>query len=437
MIAEGWRSLARLFLRALSGSRRPWTQPRKHRRNVPGLESLEPIALLSTGGIATRLHHPGHHRLAARHVSRIAPASDVAVAASVPVVLPSQTLTLTSTLTNFADLPLSPALDLFDPSLGTLTNVTVSHSAIIQGDITSQNLSPTSPTSITASVSGSYSIDGLNQAIAQPTRTVMSEPILAGEFGSPTDTVVFPPVLLTDSASVSFTDASSLAFFTASAGRATITPTMTATASASASAPNGNLRTVAETTASSTVTITYSYFPPCPTPVKLGRIGVHHQRTRLILSYSGIVNPTLAEDPDNYSVIRPGGGRIAIVSASYDPATNRVMLLPERRLNVHHRFRLSVKLACSDAASAPTVRIPFGGRSSLIGFFGCRGQFIPVRDGRIVRPDRGSRRDHRPGTSERSSITPRPSAFPRRPAGVTDALVTTPRASARPGIHSA
>ena len=191
---------------------------------------------------------------------------------------------------------------------------------------------------------------------------------------------------------MTFTDPTSLAFFTASSGRATITPAMTATGTASASAPNGNLFTTTTTSASATVTVSYTYIPPtppptpmCPTPVSIGRIGLHHQKTLLILTFSGSVNPTLAEDTSNYSVITRGGRRIAIVSATFNPTTNSVTLQPARRLNVHLHFQLSVKLPCPNAESATPVLIPFGGRSSLIGFHNHRGQFVPVQGGRIVR----------------------------------------------------
>lgn len=385
MNAGGWMSLGRLFPGASTRERRSRTHAQRSRKTIPSLESLEAIALLSTGSVVVRLHDSGHHLLATKHMSPGSSFSSDMNATSTSVTLPAQTLSLGSTLTNFTNLPLSPALNLFDPSLGTLISVAVSHSATIQGNITSQNLSTSSPALITASVSGSYSIDGLNEPISQPTRTVSSQPVAAGVSGSDTDTVTFPPVLLTDSSSMTFTDPTSLAFFTASSGRATITPAMTATAHASASAPNGNLFTITVTSASATVTVSYTYLPMCPTPVSIGRIGLHHQNTQLILTFSGSVNPTLAEDTSNYSVITRGGRRIAIVSATFNPTTNSVTLQPARQLNVHLHFQLSVKLPCPNAESATTVLIPFGGRSSLIGFHNHRGQFVPVQGGKIVR----------------------------------------------------
>jgi hypothetical protein len=301
------------------------------------------------------------------------------------VILPTQTLSLGTTLTNFANLPLSPALNLFDPSLGTLTSVVVTHAATLDSSITSQNLSTSSSAVITASLSGSFQIVGLNQPIVQPSQTVTSVPQPAGVFGSSNDTVAFPPIQINSSGSATFTHPASIAFFTASPGRTEITTTMTATASGSASAPNGNLFTVVQTSASSTVSVTYTYLPtPCPTMESIGRIGVHHQQTQLIVTFSGVVNPTLAEDPTNYSAITKTGQRIRIKSATYHPATNSVTLIPAIRLNVHLRFLLSVMLPCAPGTPSETVLVPFGGKNSLIGFHNKRGESVVVRNTRII-----------------------------------------------------
>src|SRR5207248_3274602 len=130
--------------------------------------------------------------------------------------------------------------------------------------------------------------------------------------------------------------------------------------------------------------VSYTYLPPspppptpCPTPGTIGRIGLHHQRTLLILSFNGAVSPTLAGTASDYSVITSTGKRIPIVSANYNPATNSVTLIPARRLNVHLRFRLSAELPCPNGQSGGTVILPFGGRRSLIGFHDRRGQFVP------------------------------------------------------------
>jgi hypothetical protein len=158
---------------------------------------------------------------------------------------------------------------------------------------------------------------------------------------------------------------------------------MNATADAAASAPNGNLLTTAQSFASASVTVSYTYLPACPTVSGIGRIGVHHQRTELVVTFDGPVDPTKAADPNNYVVIKAPGNMIPIKSASFDPATNSVTLIPERRLNVHYHFRLKVVLPCPNEQTGETVIIPFGGKGSLIGFHNHRGEFVTVKNGRI------------------------------------------------------
>ena len=224
----------------------------------------------------------------------------------------------------------------------------------------------------------------MNQTISQPTKTISSAPTPAGVFGSGTDTVTFPPLVLTDSSTTTFTDPASLAFFTSAADRSSITLTMTATASAAAAAPNGNLLTTASSSASSTVTVTYSYMPVCPTVSGIGRIGVHHQHTKLVVTLSGPVDTTKADNPDNYSVMTRSGKTIPIKSATFNPATNSVTLVPERRLNVHYHFDLSLVIPCANEQTPQTVLVPFGGKRSLIGFHNHRGEFVSVQHGKIV-----------------------------------------------------
>jgi hypothetical protein len=115
-----------------------------------------------------------------------------------------------------------------------------------------------------------------------------------------------------------------------------------------------------------------------------GRIGLHHQPTQLVVTFSGVVNPTQAENPNNYTVITPTFEQIRIKSATYNPATNSVTLVPAVPLNVHDRFLLLVTLPCPTGMSSGTVTIPFGGKRSLIGFHNHRGEFVVVHDARIT-----------------------------------------------------
>jgi hypothetical protein len=116
----------------------------------------------------------------------------------------------------------------------------------------------------------------------------------------------------------------------------------------------------------------------------IGRIGLHHQPTQIVVTFSCVVNPTLAENPNNYSVITPTGQRIRIKSAAYNPATNSVTLVPAVRLNVHYRFQLEVMLPCPPGMPISTVIIPFGGKMSLIGFHNHLGEFVVVHDAQVV-----------------------------------------------------
>jgi hypothetical protein len=390
--------LRRLFQSVLAWKKPPRAISARKRQTIPSIEPLEAVALLSSAahlaGAALRHTAPSalvHADRSAGHrlIQVLAKHHQVSAVPSIsygdtPVTTPAQSLSLASTPTNFTGQPLAPALNLFDASVGKLESVSISHSATIESNITSQNLSPTSPTVITATMSGSYQIDGLSQPISQPTRMTSSAPTPAGPFGSGTDTVVFPPMVLSDSATETLTDTASLAFFTSSAGRTAVTVTMNATANATASAPNGNLLTTAESTAASTVDVAYTYLPACPTVAGIGRIGLHHQPTKLVVTFDGPVDPAKADDTGNYAVIKNSGEKIAIKSAEFDPATNSVTLVPAVRLNVHYHFRLSVVLPCPNEQTGETVVVPFGGKGSLIGFQNHRGEFVTVKNGRIL-----------------------------------------------------
>src|SRR5262249_51618001 len=135
--------------------------------------------------------------------------------------------------TNFTNQPFAPALNLFNPSLGTLQSVQVSSDVIYNSFITIQNLSQITPaTGITAMLSGaSYQIAGLG-----PTLTIAGTPMKSatapdlppwnGQPGQePTATV---NLSVEDKQNPVLTDPQSLAFYTASSGQSAITPLMTA-----------------------------------------------------------------------------------------------------------------------------------------------------------------------------------------------------------------
>jgi hypothetical protein len=116
----------------------------------------------------------------------------------------------------------------------------------------------------------------------------------------------------------------------------------------------------------------------------IGRIGLHHQPTQILVTFDGPVDPTKAADPSNYTVITSTGKRIPITSATFDPSSNTVTLRPAVHLNVHYRFRLELVLPCPNEVTGETVVVPFGGKQSLVGFENHHGQFVSVRNARIV-----------------------------------------------------
>jgi hypothetical protein len=387
-----------------AGRRLPWvawlrrSRVRKAftRQARPGLESLEPIDLMSRGGMVL----PAVAALSApvtpsaMHITGTVKSSGAQTSSA------TQVAVVPGTLTNF-QVAFNPAIKLFDPTLGQLTAVHVTATPRLVSTITSQNTSTTSGADITGNSTADYTITGLPTTITNTltgtTATVTVPPFPGGtpDFTGPS-TVKFPPLTLADNRTFNFTQPADLAFFTSTPGRTTITPVLTANAQAGATAPNGNLQTMVETIGSGTITVTYDFMPRCPAVVKLVRFGIHQQPTVLQLTFDGPANPADVSNPNNYKVIvpnrfgsftGPGVTIVPIVSATFNPTNNTVDLIPARRLNVHHLFELQVNLPCNNGN---VIVIEFGGKRSLAGFTNPHNhnQFVPVVNGRIVRTRR-------------------------------------------------
>ena len=122
-----------------------------------------------------------------------------------------------------------------------------------------------------------------------------------------------------------------------------------------------------------------------PTVGPIVRIGVHQQKTQLIVPFQGAVNPVLAAQPSNYTVIVSPTDHVPIKSAKYNAITNSVTLIPAKRLNFHDHYVLSFYLP-GFSSQKQLVNIPFGGKDSLGGFLTKnRKRFITVSHGHIVR----------------------------------------------------
>ena len=65
-----------------------------------------------------------------------------------------------------------------------------------------------------------------------------------------------------------------------------------------------------------------------PTVVTVKRFGIHMQQTVLVLSFNDGLDPTSAQNLNNYKIVGPDGRAVRIGSAVFDPATNSVTLRP-------------------------------------------------------------------------------------------------------------
>ena len=298
MNASGWISVG-LFKKSAAVQGR---QPKKAaRKNVPGIERLEQMMLMAVGcpvisGFVfldqntsnpaltnNGLLDPGEQPIGGatvvlldstgKQVGSTISAADGSYSfsgntgTSTAATTQTQTLSIgnpaqNTVLTNFSNQPLSPALNLFDSTLGTLQSVTVSQAGTIKSNITSQNISQNSGANITATLSGNYQITGLNTALSG-SASKSQGPVAVPPYdpNNPPPPVQFNLLATNAPPAITSTDPATLAFFTANANTKTITPLMSATGFATANSPNGNLMTTVMTSASSIVTVSYNYIP--------------------------------------------------------------------------------------------------------------------------------------------------------------------------------
>lgn len=118
-------------------------------------------------------------------------------------------------------------------------------------------------------------------------------------------------------------------------------------------------------------TITTSVIAPVEGPIIVGlqRLGYTTLKTRLVLTFDSPLDPTRAQDPNNYVlratvkdaklVYRPTQ-RIPILSAVYNPLNGTVTLHPAVRLNLKQAFQLTV-LGTPPSGVASASGVPLDG----------------------------------------------------------------------------
>lgn len=94
-----------------------------------------------------------------------------------------------------------------------------------------------------------------------------------------------------------------------------------------------------------------------PGVTSVSRFGFHAAPTTLLIGFNEPLDPTTAQNVNNYLIIGPGGGLIGVDAAVYNSATQSVTLHPHRRLDLHLRYILVVKGAgpgaITDTAGRP------------------------------------------------------------------------------------
>ncbi len=176
----------------------------------------------------------------------------------------TQTLTLPARYTNLDAAPFGQALQLFDPSLGTLVGVNVTSAATVSTTLQAENTSQSEAADVHGSVTGSDSVDGLSRALSGTASASMPDfhaSIFDGTFDDAGTSGVTAHLTPTDTQTTDLTGAPDLAFYTATPGRTAIAPTATIHAALTADATSGNTQYQASTLGSAVLTVTYDYTP--------------------------------------------------------------------------------------------------------------------------------------------------------------------------------
>jgi hypothetical protein len=83
--------------------------------------------------------------------------------------------------------------------------------------------------------------------------------------------------------------------------------------------------------------------------MSVSRFGFHMHPTSLVIQFDEALDAASAQNVRSYTIIGPGGRKVAIASAIYDANTRSVTLSPASRLNVHYAYHLIVHGTGSDA----------------------------------------------------------------------------------------
>jgi len=199
-------------------------------------------------------------------------------------------------------------------------------------------LSGNAPSSVTLGGNVTYTLTVTNEGTAGATGVTLTDTLPAGvRFVSATGGVM--PVNGMLSFNIGNLDDGATARFTV-----VVTPTMAGALSNQASASLNQTDPTPDDNSLTQNTTVAPVVVDGPTVTSVQRFGFHALPTTLVLTFDAQLDPARAQDPANYEIVALGGSRhtIRIKTAVYDSATRTVTLSPVHRLNLHHRFRLTV-----------------------------------------------------------------------------------------------
>jgi uncharacterized protein DUF11 len=127
--------------------------------------------------------------------------------------------------------------------------------------------------------------------------------------------------------------------------------TVVNTAAVAAATADPNLANNSQTVTTDVLVPLTAVTPTSPTVVNVQRFGYHDQPTIVVVSFSGALDATLAQDVANYRIVTLGGrgrggslrGHVTRVrTARYNPVTDTVTLRLAQRLDIHNLYRITI-----------------------------------------------------------------------------------------------
>ena len=100
-----------------------------------------------------------------------------------------------------------------------------------------------------------------------------------------------------------------------------------------------------------------------PQVTRVLRYGFHAQSTFLVVDFNTALDANSAQNVANYRILGPGGHKIKVRKAVYDPVSQTVTLKPVTRLNIHRTYKFTIN-GTSGSGVASRAGMPLDGSAS-------------------------------------------------------------------------